>query len=86
MSLFIKGYGHKSAIISGNFLGTVGLEACVHSLKADASKSQDGSQRAREPSLMLWLLPGNSQSTSAFILCAVLLLFTLWCFKKIQAQ
>lgn len=53
MSLFIKGYGHKSAIISGNFLGTVGLEACVHSLKADANKSQNLRMVPREPGSLL---------------------------------
>lgn len=89
MNLFIKGYDHKSAIISGNFLTTAGLGACVQNCKADANKPQGGSQRAREASLILWLLPDNGLSTSMFILCSVLLFssFTLWCLKKTtQAQ
>lgn len=88
MNLFIKGYDDKSAIISGNFLTTAGLGACVQNCTADANKPQVGSQKAREASFILWLLPDNGLSTSMFILCSVLLfsLFTLWCLKKNQPK
>lgn len=84
LNLFIKGYGHRSAVVSGNFLGAAWLGARVQSVQADASKSQNGSQRAGEASPMLWLLPGSSLSISACILSSVLFFsfFTWWCLKN----
>lgn len=81
LNLLLQVYEHKSAIISGYFLRTAGLGARVQNHKADANKPRGGSQRAREASLTLRLLPGNSLSTP---LCSVLLfsLFTPWCLKK----
>lgn len=80
LNLLLQVYEHKSAIISGNFLRSAGLGACVQNYKPDANNPQGGSQRAREASLTLRLLPGTSLSTS---LCSVLLfsLYTLWCLK-----
>lgn len=85
LNLLLQVYEHKSAIISGNFLRSEGLGACVQNYKSDANKAQGGSQRAREASLTLRFLPGNSLSTS---LCSLLLfsLFTLWCLKKSEPK
>lgn len=79
-NLLFQVYEHKSSITSGDFLRSTGLGACVQNDKPDANNPQGGSQRAREASLALRLLPGTGLSTS---LCSILLfsLYTLWCLK-----